>query len=204
VGPGKSRFLKFLSAAAVLAATLVLARGLWLPEIAAPLIHADPPAKADIAVVLAGDHSGFRILKGAELVRKGYVPAVLVSGPCGQYGLCESDYAIDFAVRNGYPREWFIALPHWALSTRTEAQVVLRELQARGVHSFLLVTSDYHTARSARLYAAAERASEYKPEMRVVAAPDKFFRVGSWWRDRESQKTVFFEWSKTVATMFGM
>jgi hypothetical protein len=40
--------------------------------------------------------------------------------------------------------------------------------------------------------------------MRTVAAPDEFFRAESWWRSRQAQKTVFMEWSKTVATAIGM
>jgi hypothetical protein len=39
--------------------------------------------------------------------------------------------------------------------------------------------------------------------MRVVAAPDENFQEGSWWRNREAQKTVFFEWTKTLATALG-
>jgi uncharacterized SAM-binding protein YcdF (DUF218 family) len=201
---GASRFLKFLLAAVVVALVLVVARSLWLPAVASPLIRDDGPAKADIAVVLAGDRWGLRILKGAELVKEGYVPAVLVSGPCGEYGLCESDYAIAFAVHSGYPREWFIPVPHWGMSTRAEADIMLAELQARKVRSFLLVTSDYHTARSARIYAATARATGYTPQTRVVAAPDHFFRRDSWWRTRDAQKVFLLEWTKTLATAFGM
>jgi uncharacterized SAM-binding protein YcdF (DUF218 family) len=203
VARGSSRFFKFLVTAAILAAILALAHSLWLPAVAAPLIHDDGPAKADIAVVLAGDRWGLRVLKAGELVQKGYVPAVLVSGPCGDYGLCESQLAIDYAVQNGCSREWFIAVQHWGMSTREEADVMLRELQKRNVRRFLLVTSDYHTARSRRIYAAAERAMAYQPVMQVVAAPDRFFRRDSWWRDREGQKVVVLEWAKTVATMLG-
>jgi uncharacterized SAM-binding protein YcdF (DUF218 family) len=203
VARGSSRFLKFLLTAAVLTAILVLAHNLWLPAVAAPLIHDDGPAKADVAVVLAGDRWGLRVLKGAEMVQKGFVPVVLVSGPCGDYGLCESQLAIDYAVGKGCPREWFIAVPHWGMSTREEADVMLREMRKRNVGRFLLVTSDYHTARSRRIYASAERTMGYQPEMRAVAVPDYFFRRDSWWRDREGQKIVVLEWAKTVATMLG-
>jgi uncharacterized SAM-binding protein YcdF (DUF218 family) len=196
------RSFKFLGAIAAVAGVLVLARSLWLPALATPLIYNDGPSKADIAVVLAGDRWGLRILKGAEMVAKGYVPQVLVSGPCGEYGHCESDYAIAFAVQHGYPREWFISVPHWAMSTRAEADAMLAELQQRGVRKFLLVTSDYHTARSARIYRSLERSLGYAAEMHVVAAGDHFFRPDSWWRDREGQKTMLLEWSKTVATLF--
>ena len=96
-------------------------------------------------MVLAGDYEGHRIEKAAELIREGYVPAALISGPRGFYGGHESDYAIAYAVRQGFPAQWFIALPHSALSTREEARVVLAELRRRNVRSFLLVTSDYHT-----------------------------------------------------------
>jgi uncharacterized SAM-binding protein YcdF (DUF218 family) len=193
-----------LFACLLLAAIAILARSLWLPCLGYALIHDDGPAKADIAVVLGGDYVGHRIEKAAELIRQGYVPAALISGPVGFYGLHESDYAIAYAVRKGFPAQWFIPLPSSALSTREEALVVLAELRRRNVRSFLLVTSDYHTARARRIYLAAARAFAPAPAMRTVAAPDEHFRPDSWWRNREGQKTVFFEWSKTFATALGL
>jgi uncharacterized SAM-binding protein YcdF (DUF218 family) len=193
-----------LGACLLLAGAAILSRSLWLPALGYALVHNDGPAKADMAVVLAGDALGHRIEKAAELVREGYVPAALISGPAGYYGLHESDFAIAYAVRRGFPAEWFIALPHSALSTGEEAPVVLAELRRRNVRSFLLVTSDFHTARARRIFLAAERAIGGGPAMRTVAAPDEFFRPDSWWRSRQGQKTVFFEWSKTVATALGI
>lgn len=196
--------LKLLAACLVLAAAVILSRSLWLPLLGSALVYDDGPAKADIAVVLAGDYGGHRIEKAAQLIREGYVPAALISGPPGFYGLHESDYAIAYAVRQGFPAQWFIALPSSALSTREEARVMLAELRRRNVRSFLLVTSDYHTARARRIFLAAERAMATAPAMRTVAASDEHFRPDSWWRSREAQKTVFFEWSKTVATAVGL
>ena len=193
-----------LLACLLLAVVAVLARSLWLPCLGYALIHDDGPAKADIAVVLAGDYMGHRIEKAAELIRQGYVPAALISGPSGFYGLHESDYAIAYAVRKGFPAQWFIALPHSALSTREEARVVLAELRRRNVRSFLLVTSDYHTARARRTFLAAERAMAGGPIMRTVAVPGDFFHPDSWWRNREGQKIAFFEWSKTLAFALGI
>jgi len=196
--------LRLLLIAAVLLVLLFLTRSWWLQGLGYALIHDEGPGKADIAVVLAGDSYGHRIVKAGELVRAGYVPNVLVSGPAGAYGLHESDLAIPFAVRQGFPAQWFIAFPNEALSTNEEAAVVLPELRRRNVKSFLLVTSDYHSARARRIFLAAERASGGGPQMRTVAAPDEFFRPDSWWRNRQSQKMVFMEWSKTVATAFGL
>jgi uncharacterized SAM-binding protein YcdF (DUF218 family) len=201
--PGSFR-LKLLAACLVLAAAAILGRSLWLPWLGYALVHDDGPAKADIAVVLAGDYLGHRIDKAAQLIRQGYVPAALISGPPGFYGLHESEYAIAYALRQGFPAQWFIALPHSALNTRDEAVVVLGELRRRNVRSFLLVTSDYHTARARRVFLAAERAMGGGPTMRTVAVPGEFFRPDSWWRNREGQKTAFFEWSKTVATALGI
>jgi uncharacterized SAM-binding protein YcdF (DUF218 family) len=188
----------------VLAAAGILGHSLWLPGLGYALVHDDGPAKADIAVVLAGDYLGHRIEKAAELIREGYVPAALISGPPGFYGLHESDYAIAYAVRQGFPAQWFIALPHAALSTRDEAPVILAELRRHNVRSFLLVTSNFHTARARRVFLAAEHAMGGGPAMRTVAVPDKYFHPDSWWRNREGQKTVFFEWSKTVASTLGL
>jgi len=200
----RSKTKIFLLALAVLLAAGALARSWWLPALGYALIHDEGPAKADLAVVLAGDEYGHRILKGAGLVRQGYAPAALVSGAPGFYGGHESDLAIPFAVRYGYPPEYFIPFPNQALSTSEEAAVVLAELRRRKVRSFLLVTSDFHTARAARVYRAALRAEGGGPAMRVAAAPDEFFRPDSWWRTREAQKIVFMEWCKTIAWAFGI
>jgi uncharacterized SAM-binding protein YcdF (DUF218 family) len=181
-----------------------LARGLWLPVFGDSLIHDDGPAKADIAVVLGGDYWGNRILRAAELVKQGYVPAALVSGPPGFYGINEADAAIRFAVSKGYRPEWFIPVRHRALSTREEAGVLLAELRRRDVHSFLLVTSDYHTGRARRIFLSLERASGGGPAIRTVTAPDEFFRPATWWKSREGQKTVLLEWMKTLATAVGI
>ncbi len=54
-------------------------------------------------VVLAGDFSGNRILAAGDLVRRGFASKALVSGTSGEYGMHESDLAIPFAVRHGYP-----------------------------------------------------------------------------------------------------
>lgn len=196
--------VRFLLVCLLSLAALFLTRGLWLPVFGYALIHDDGPAKADIAVVPAGDGYGHRILKAAELVKQGYVPAVLVSGPAGQYGLYESDLAIPFAVRHGYPAGWFIPFPNSTLSTREEATAILAELRRRHVHSFLLVTSTYHTARAGRTYRSLAGESGGGLTFRTVAAPDEFFVPDSWWRVRESRKTVFNEWSKTIGAAFGL
>jgi uncharacterized SAM-binding protein YcdF (DUF218 family) len=186
-----------------LAALLAITHTAWLTALGAALVHEDGPAKADFAVVLAGDKYGNRILKGAELVRQGYVPAVLVSGPAW-YGTYESDAAIAFAVRHGYPPEWFVPLPHAAESTGEEVWQVLRSLESHHARSFLLVTSDYHTARAGRVFRDAIHESKAGMEMRVVAAPDRWFQPGSWWRSREGRKIFVLEWSKTLSSACGM
>ena len=193
--------LRFSGLLLVLAAAAFFTRALWLPALGAALVHDDGPEKADIAVVLAGDYYGHRLEKAAELVRAGYVPAALVSGP-PYYGTHECDIAIAFVVQKGYPGQWFIPFPNSALSTADEAREILSELERRKVHRFLLVTSDYHSARAGRVFRRAAQGSGI--EMRIVAAPDEFFRIASWWRSREGQKTVFFEWSKTIATSIGL
>ena len=187
-----------------LAAVLFFTRTLWLAGLGWALVTDQAPAKADIAVVLGGDDYGHRILKGAELVREGYVPAVLVSGPPGYFGLHECDLAIPFAVRKGYPAAWFIPLPIDAYSTTQEASVVLAELKRRGMHSFLLVTSNFHTARATRIYRKSEKGMADPPSFRTVASNDEFFSPDSWWRNRQARKIFLSEWLKTLTGPLGM
>jgi uncharacterized SAM-binding protein YcdF (DUF218 family) len=202
VVPRRSLKLPIAVGLLILALALAATHTAWMTALGKHLVREDGPAKADLAVVLAGDKYGNRILKAAELVRQGYVPTVLVSGPAW-YGTYESDIAIAFAVRHGYPAGWFVSVPHSAESTGDEAWQILRALESRRTNSFLLVTSDYHTARAGRIFRRALRKSGSRMQMRVVAAPDRWFQPESWWRTREGRKTFALEWSKTLSSAFG-
>ena len=151
-------------------------------------------------MVLAGDPFGHRILTAADLVQKGYVPVVLVSGPSGEYDFHESDLAIPFAVKRGYSPSYFEHFEHEARSTAGEAAVIVPELRRRNAHTVLLVTSNYHTRRAGLLFRRAA------PDLTIItiAAPDQFYRPDDWWRGREGQKTFLTEWEKTVGTWLGL
>ena len=185
---------------AALIAGAAVTHTIWMSALGEYLIHADPPVHADYAVVLAGDFYGHRIIEGGELVRQGFVRKALISGPKGCYGVAESDLAVNFAVKKGFPADYFVPFPHSATSTREEARLVIPELRRLGAHSFLLVTSNFHTRRAGRYF----RTLADGLEMHVIAAPDEHFHPDSWWRDREAQKVFYLEWSKTVASLLGM
>jgi uncharacterized SAM-binding protein YcdF (DUF218 family) len=183
---------------ASLAAAGFLFHNAVLGAVGGYLVREQAPEKADIAIVLGGDGSGRRILKAGELVREGYVPQVLVSGPGGAYGLHECDLAIAFAVKAGYPESYFRHMEHDGHSTRDEAQVAAPILRQLHVHTALLVTSDFHTRRAGDVFRNVTPDISYI----VVGATDEYFSAGGWWRDREARKITLLEWTKTVANWF--
>jgi uncharacterized SAM-binding protein YcdF (DUF218 family) len=201
----RSFLFKFFLILLIAAGLVGVSSPLWLRAMGSALIRNDGPARADLAVVLGGDFNGDRILKAAQLVREGYVPAALISGPAGFFGQHECDFAINFAVHHGYPSEWFVPYPAEVHSTRDEARTILGDLHRRGdVHKILLVTSDYHTGRAGRLFQAAEQKLGGGIEIRVIAVPDRNFHADSWWTSREGQKVAFGEWLKVVTSAFGI
>lgn len=161
-------------------------------------MRAGPPVPADLIVVLAGDFSGNRILTAGDLVRRGFAPKALVSGTSGEYGLHETDLAIPFAVRHGYPASYFIPLPNDSRSTRDEASDVIAALAKWHAHRIDIVTSDYHTRRAGSIY----HAKAPNLDIHMVAAPDIYFTPDGWWKNREGRKTCLMEWMKTMANWF--
>lgn len=152
-------------------------------------------------VVLAGDHFGIRILKAAELVRQGFAPKALISGPencC--YGVRESELAIAFAVRQGYPASFFVSISNPGLSTREEANFMIAEVRRRNARRIDVVTSSYHTRRAGRIY----RSLAPDLEFHMVAAEDQYFGPDRWWKTREGEKIFLQEWVKTVTDWFGI
>ena len=164
------------------------------------LISADAPASADIGVVLAGDFYAERLTKAMTLVESKLVPRVIVSGPKGSYGAWESDLAIDWAVKQGKPRDWFVPLKMDADSTVEEAKVILPWLREHQMKRIVVVTSNFHTRRSGAIW----RSLGPDMDIQIVAAPCRDFDPDHWWRTRRGQKTFALEWLKTFAWWVGL
>src|SRR5262249_48163531 len=154
---------------------------------------------AAIAIVLAGDGYGDRIKKGGDMVRQGYAPVALISGPSGEYGYYECDLAIPFTGKARYSRSFFEHAHHDPKSKQEEALALLPLVREKGAKVVLLVTSDYHTRRAAKIFRAAAPNVKFV----VVAAPGPEFSPGGWWRNRQGRKIAFNEWTKTIAEWVG-
>lgn len=191
---------KALIAVSVLLAGVILSARLWLSAAGHYLVQAGEPVKAEAVVALAGDYRGNRLRTAGNLVRQGFAPIALISGQTAIFGQCECHFAIDYAVREGYPRSYFEPFEHPGNSTEEEIAFLAKELRRRNIRRILLVTSNYHTRRSGRV----ARHGLPGVEVHVVAAPDDAFEPDAWWRNREGQKRFFFEATKTIAYSFGL
>jgi uncharacterized SAM-binding protein YcdF (DUF218 family) len=170
-----------------------------LTVLADPLVEDDGPHKADAVLVFGGDEYCARIIKAAQLAQAGYAPVVFVSSP-EVFDAHESDFTIPCAVRHGYPASLFQPITSNSDSTRNESVLLADFLRAKKIHTVLLVTSNYHTARAARLL------RKQNSGITVYAEPasDPYFTPNSWWKTRTGQKTFLLEWIKTVTTRLGI
>ncbi len=173
------------------------ARAPILTAAGAFLVEDDGPHPADVAVVMGGDEYGDRVLEAAKLASKGYAPYVLISFEPRFTPYCDETKL--YAESKGYPDTLFREFPNNAESTRSEVQDLEGYFQAHGIHTILLVTSNYHTRRAAQMM----RKQDPRLGIWVEPAPDPYFQPSTWWKTREGQKTFFHEWLKTIATRLG-
>lgn len=164
------------------------------------LVESEQPRKADAALVLGGDWSGRRVLKGAELVREGYAAKLVISNGPVFYRRPESEVAADFAAEHGYDRSTMVCIRRTHNRTQEEAAEIPGILRSLGIHTVLLVTSPSHTARAARIFRRMAPDLEFHP----VPAADPNWCGGRWWQTRECQKTWFFETVKSTTEPFGI
>jgi uncharacterized SAM-binding protein YcdF (DUF218 family) len=190
----------FLGVFCLLAIFLYAASPLWMAWMGRNLVSPDPAAPADIAVLLAGDMYGERMAAAVSLVESKLVPRILVSGPQGIYGTWESDLAIDWAVRQGKPRDWFVPVRMDADSTVEEAKVLIPWLREHRMKRIIVVTSNFHTRRAGAIW----RSMAKDIDVRVDAAPCRDFDPSRWWISRRGQKTFLLEWEKTIAWRLGI
>jgi uncharacterized SAM-binding protein YcdF (DUF218 family) len=183
------------AALAALAAGVWLSRAYWLRGIGEFLVRAEAPQRADVVVVLAGDGNGLRLLRALELVRQGYAPLILITGPYAPYGYNEAEMAIAWATRRGTPQEILVPVRMRARSTVAEVQNLNPELERRGVKKAIVVTSSFHTRRAR---AVLNRFGLPGVQFLVIAAPDEDFDPKDWWHSRDAKKVVLLEYAKLV------
>jgi hypothetical protein len=87
-----------------------------------------------------------------------------------------------------------VKVPKWRLPG------IVADMRRRNIHSFLLVTSNYHTARAGKVFRRAAPDLEFH----TVASLDPYFTPDGWWHNREGQKTALYESMKTVAAWVGL
>jgi len=101
------------------------------------------PARADAVFVLSGDH-GERLPIARDLAERGFVGSLVFVGTPDRLleeELCQSRQRIEFICLRLQPD-----------STRAEARAAAELAESRGWRTIVVVTSNYHLARSRMLF----------------------------------------------------
>ena len=161
------------------------------------LISEDMPEKVSAIVVMAGDDSrGSRVDKGIELLQKGYAPFLILSGNKIGWNTYETEIMLKQASNKNIPEEKIIALKSEAESTISEGNEILKFCKKKKITSILIVTSDYHTRRTA--YTFKKLLDSKGMKILVTGTENLRFQRTRWWKNRSYAKTFFLETCKLV------
>jgi uncharacterized SAM-binding protein YcdF (DUF218 family) len=182
------RFLFFLALLLALAGC-VLGSGRFLVR--------DNAEKSDAIVVLAGDRTNSRYLKGLEMLRAGYGKVMLVDAQEDFlfYGHSPAEYAERYIKESaGADADRVKVCKCQGDGTRIETRWVTQCMEQVGAKSGLIVTSDFHTRRALSVFQTV------RPQYRWTVTPShdpSIFGV-RWWQNREWAKTLVGEWERTL------
>lgn len=133
-----------------------------------------------------------RYWQGVKLVQEGYAPRLIldVFTKEERFGTWDIDLAREFVSRTMPGRSTIC--PIAKNSTYDEAFYLGRCLQGIGVHSILVVTSNYHTRRAMSIL--QHRLPQY--HFAIYAADDPYDFGQRWWQTRQWAKTTYGEWQR--------
>jgi uncharacterized SAM-binding protein YcdF (DUF218 family) len=177
---------------------IVCAIALWVRFAGTLLIDAEPPARADVIVVLAGNAPD-RLSWAQQLRREGYADMLVVSNePVHTHGLETTWLALHRAgvASPEIPDSALLVLDNPPPeSTLDEARRDANLLVTSGLHSALLVTDAFHSRRAALLFRAAF--AHRGLTVRSVPVADSF-DLPHWWQHPLSARRVLEEWAKLL------
>ncbi len=189
--------------------TLVLAAGLYflhdplLSRLGRILVHRDPLRRTDAITVIPGPGRE-RMRTGIWLFKEGFAQRMILSGPW-PHSLVQA--ALDAGVpssrivyRKTAPEDYLCPKCSVPVSgTAGDVRVIVRLLEESGMDSIIVVTSDYHSARTASAFRQLlrDRPIEVILQPTQVQSPD----LRDWWRDRNSAWLITGQLQKTMFSL---
>jgi uncharacterized SAM-binding protein YcdF (DUF218 family) len=170
----------------------VMAGFVWFAGNAAGLAGPVDP-RADAIVVLTGDSA--RIDTALGLLAEGRAARLLISGvnPAVSSDALARTYGAEF----GHLLACCVDLGRAARDTLGNAAETLAWVEQQGFVSLLVVTSDYHMARS--MAELADAIPEVALSAVPIASPE--LHAGDWWRDPSAIALMAREYGKYLLTM---
>ncbi len=164
------------------------------------LVADDHFQKVRWAVVLAGESRDCERTDAAiRLFQDGRIDSLVISGCRIFKTRYQSEFLADYAAHEGVPRGRLFEFRQDAYSTLEEARVLVRQFRLQNLDTVLIITSNYHTARTRRIF---RKLTQGYPVVLVYPAEYHVYEPGAWWSNRESLKYWFNEWGKTLFTVF--
>jgi len=173
---------------------VLIALAMFLFSTSGNFLIINRPQHADAIVVLAGE-TDRRPALGLQFLQQGYAPRMVLDVPANAKIYDETMLQISQQYVRELPQaQSVIICPIYGLSTKAESQDVSQCLRTLGVHSILVVTSDYHTRRALSTF----RHELPGMQISVAAAIDPQQFGGVWWQHRQWAKLNFDEWLRLV------
>lgn len=152
------------------------------------------PPRLRYGFVLDGQSpDGFRVREGHELLRKGAIDTLIVSGARIGGGVHYSTIWVRMLPLDAAEKTRVVEMRSACMSTLDEARMLDAFFEERKVDSAVVVTSGFHVWRAASIFA---KVSQGRRKWFFQAAPDSRWDGG--WTDREGLKARFYEGSKRI------
>lgn len=164
------------------------------------LVREDAFDRVRWGVVLAGEsRDAERADAAIRMFREGKIDTLVLSAMRIFKNRYQSELQLDHYHEQGVPQGRIFEFRHEALSTQEEAGMLIRQFRLQNLDTALIITSNYHTARTRRIF---RKLSQGYPVILVSGAEFHVFDPDAWWSNRESRKVWLLEWTKTIFTYF--
>jgi uncharacterized SAM-binding protein YcdF (DUF218 family) len=185
-GPGRRPFLTVL----LLLAIVVSITGLDFARFAQQVATLTPPSDATAQGIVALTGGTARIDGALALLRDNRAEKLLISGVNPAVGRHDIARAVEQAA--GTVLDQRVDLGHTARDTIGNADETRAWVEKQGIHSLIIVTSDYHMPRS------MVELTRAMPDVTLIPYPvsNKQLGMDHWWRHAASVKLLLREYVK--------